>query len=58
VLVVTWLSVSIQGDSWSLTHVLIIGAYGLLMTAVCALACIVPARRALRVEPTEALRAQ
>jgi predicted permease len=58
VLVVTWLSGSIQGDSWSLTHVLIIGAYGLLMTAVCALACIVPARRALRVEPTEALRAQ
>jgi hypothetical protein len=58
VLVVTWLSGSIQGDSWSLTHVLVIGAYGLLMTAVCALACIVPARRALRVEPTEALRAQ
>ena len=31
--------------------------YALLMMAVCMLACIVPTRRALRVEPTEALRA-
>jgi len=28
-----------------------------LMMAVCMLACIVPTRRALRVEPSEALRA-
>lgn len=35
-----------------------IGAYMLLMIAVCALACIVPTRRALEVEPTEALRAE
>jgi ABC-type antimicrobial peptide transport system permease subunit len=31
--------------------------YTLFMMAVCMLACIVPTRRALRVEPTEALRA-
>ncbi len=32
-------------------------AYATLMMGVCMLACIVPTRRALRVEPTEALRA-
>lgn len=31
-------------------------AYAALMMAVCLLACIVPTRRALRIEPTEALR--
>ena len=30
--------------------------YAVLMLAVCALACIVPARRAMAIEPTEALR--
>jgi hypothetical protein len=33
-----------------------LAAYAALMMAVCMLACIVPTRRALRVEPTEALR--
>jgi predicted permease len=33
-------------------------AYALVMTAVCMLACVVPTRRALRVEPTDALRAE
>lgn len=33
-------------------------AYGMLMFGVCLLACIVPTRRALGVEPTEALRAE
>ena len=31
-------------------------AYMVVMLAVCLLACIVPTRRALRIEPTEALR--
>ena len=32
--------------------------YAILMLGVCALACLVPTRRALRVQPTEALRAE
>jgi putative ABC transport system permease protein len=35
-----------------------LAAYAVFMTAVCMIACIVPTRRALRVEPTEALRAE
>jgi hypothetical protein len=38
-------------------YVLLAG-YAILMLAVCALACVVPTRRALRVQPTEALRAE
>ena len=34
---------------------LLLAAHALVMTAVCMLACVVPARRALRIEPTEAL---
>ncbi len=34
----------------------ILAAYGVVMLGVCLLACIVPTRRALRVEPTVALR--
>jgi ABC-type lipoprotein release transport system permease subunit len=33
-------------------------AFAILMMAVCLVACIVPTRRALGVEPTEALRAE
>ena len=36
----------------------LVGAYGTALFAVCLLACVVPARRALAVEPTEALRAE
>jgi predicted permease len=36
----------------------IAAAYLVLMTAVCMLACIVPTRRALRIEPSEALRTE
>ena len=35
----------------------LVRGYALLILAVCLLACIVPTRRALRVQPTEALRA-
>jgi predicted permease len=43
--------------SWALQVVMLIG-YAAMMFGVCMLACIVPTRRALRVQPTEALRAQ
>jgi ABC-type lipoprotein release transport system permease subunit len=33
-----------------------VAAYAVVMLGVCMLACIVPTRRALSVEPTEALR--
>lgn len=57
-LFVAWMSGSISGQMWEVSHLLLIVGYGVLMTAVCLLACVVPARRALSVEPTEALRAQ
>lgn len=33
-----------------------LGGYAALMMAVCMLACVVPTRRALRIQPTEAMR--
>lgn len=44
-------------DGVSAGGVALLVSYAGLMTGVCMLACIVPTRRALRVEPTEALRA-
>jgi len=41
----------------SVREVGLVAAYAGVMMGVCMLACIVPTRRALRVEPTEALRA-
>ena len=38
------------------SHWALIAAYVVVMLGVCVLACIVPTRRALRVEPTDALR--
>jgi hypothetical protein len=37
-------------------ELLTLGAYTTLMTVVCLIACVVPTRRALSVQPTEALR--
>jgi predicted permease len=55
-LVLTW---ALRGlaSGYGGTALLTLAAYGLLMTAVCATACVVPTRRALAVEPTEALKA-
>jgi ABC-type antimicrobial peptide transport system permease subunit len=37
-------------------ELLTLGAYTMLMTVVCLIACVVPTRRVLAVQPTEALR--
>jgi hypothetical protein len=42
----------------SLSRGVWVAAYAIVMMGLCMLACIVPLRRALRVEPTEALRVQ
>lgn len=47
-----FLSGSISAQQIGLTAL-----YGMIMLAVCALACVVPTRQALRVDPTEAMRA-
>lgn len=53
------LTVLLGGDLDEATPRGLLGALGytLLMLGVCLLACIVPTRRALRIQPTEALRA-
>ena len=47
-----------SGGTVSPAQVLFIVLYALLMMGVCLLACVVPTRRALGVEPTEALRGE
>jgi putative ABC transport system permease protein len=44
-------------DGMSVREGAFVACYALLMMGVCLFACIVPARRALAIEPTEALRA-
>jgi hypothetical protein len=46
------------GGSLSLEMVRVVAVAMVLMVVVCLLACVVPTRRALRVQPTEALRAE
>jgi hypothetical protein len=55
--VLTWVlsTGTLRGGVWVRTALLTAG-YSVLMLGVCLLACIVPTRRVLRVEPTEALR--
>jgi len=45
----------LNGDL-SVAQLAMLAAYGLVMLGICLLACIVPTRRALSVEPTVALR--
>lgn len=56
----TVLVLALQGgtdNGWpTATELLTIGAYTTLMALVCLIACVVPTRRALAVQPTEALR--
>ena len=56
-LLVGWLLGMIEGGAPSADQLLMLAAYTAVMTAVCLIACVVPTRKALAVEPTEALRA-
>jgi putative ABC transport system permease protein len=49
---------SMLGGAVTTGLVVVVATHMVLMMAVCLLACIVPTRRALRVEPMEALRAE
>jgi ABC-type antimicrobial peptide transport system permease subunit len=51
------LAYGLNGMAVSPRGAAMVAAYAVLMLAVCLMACIVPTRRALAVEPTEALRA-
>ena len=55
--IVTFLILAYNSGSLPPSQLALLGAYALVMFGVCLLACIVPTRRALNVEPTEALRA-
>jgi ABC-type lipoprotein release transport system permease subunit len=47
-----------QGRGLTLGEVALLVGYAVVMLGVCMLACVVPTMRALRVQPTEALRAE
>jgi ABC-type antimicrobial peptide transport system permease subunit len=52
-----WVLLGGADDGWpSATQLFTLGAYTTLMTVVCLIACVVPTRRVLAVQPTEALR--
>ncbi|HUQ84359.1 MAG TPA: ABC transporter permease [Gemmatimonadaceae bacterium] len=54
---VTVLAGAATGDLSAREGVIVV-AYALLMMAVCLVACVVPTRRAFRIEPTEALKSE
>jgi putative ABC transport system permease protein len=53
-------STEFKGTGGGLTfeEIALLLAYAIVMMCVCAMACVVPTVRALRVQPTEALRAE
>jgi predicted permease len=53
---VAFLTGMMKGGAPSASQFLMLGGYTALMTAVCFIACVVPTRRALSVDPIEALR--
>jgi len=57
-LIIGVLALAISGGEVSVGQVALLVAYVALMFGVCMLACAVPTWRALRVEPTEALRSE
>jgi putative ABC transport system permease protein len=57
-LLVAGLPMILQAEESSARGTALVGVYSLAMLGICLLACVVPTRRALRVEPTEALRAE
>jgi putative ABC transport system permease protein len=58
ILLVAFLLGLMKGKPPEARQVLLLGGYAALMTAVCMIACVVPTRRALAVQPTDALRAE
>jgi ABC-type lipoprotein release transport system permease subunit len=47
-----------KGRGLTVGEIAMLIGYAILMLGVCMLACVVPTTRALRVQPTEALRAE
>jgi predicted permease len=56
VVLVAYMTGMMKSGLPSAGQVLMLGVYAASMTAVCLIACVVPTRRALAVQPTEALR--
>jgi putative ABC transport system permease protein len=56
--IIAFLLFGMTGGAITLVQVGMVSVYTVLMMGVCLLACVVPTRRALSVQPIEALRAE